>query len=206
MGHQKRTRGARAVVTGAGSGIGRAFAREPARRHSQVVCADIDLDAATRTVQDIEAAGGRALAVSCDVSSESSVRDLADAATAWFGSPTLVINNAGIGTGGGFIGDGRLKDWQRAMAVNLWGVIYGCDVFAPLLRKNGVGGVINVASAAGFAAAPGMAPYNVSKAGVISLYVLPQREAKIVWLAKRLLPVTYMRAAGRFVKTPQADG
>lgn len=164
-----RTRGARAVVTGAGSGIGRAFALELARRGSQVVCADIDLAAAEETVGLVEAAGGRGSAVACDVTSEDSVRDLADAAQAWFGRPTLVVNNAGIGGGGHLIGDGPTSDWRRLLEVNLWGVILGCHVFLPLLREGGAGGVINVASAAGFAAAPGMAAYNVGKAGVISL-------------------------------------
>ncbi|MEU6375432.1 SDR family NAD(P)-dependent oxidoreductase [Streptomyces sp. NPDC046909] len=269
MASHKRSHEASAVVTGAGSGIGRAFALELAKRGGQVVAADIDPDAAAETVSQIEATGGRALAVVTDVSRETSVRELADAATSWFGLPSLVINNAGIGTGGGLIGDGKLRAWRRAIDVNLWGVIYGADVFTPLLRQGGRGGIINTASAAGFAAAPGMAPYNVSKAGVITLsetlaaelqrtsitvtvlcptfvptnifdgelidaasaakgkrlaekskltaediaiktldahdrgrlYVLPQLDAKIVWRAKRLLPVAYMKAAGRMIKT-----
>ena len=80
-----------------------------------------------------------------------------------------MINNAGIGAGGLPVGDAALADWQRTLGVNLWGVIHGCHVFVPRLRELDRGGVINVASAAGFTAAPGMAAYNVSKAGVIAL-------------------------------------
>jgi short-subunit dehydrogenase len=83
--------------------------------------------------------------------------------------PGLVINNAGIGGGGAVIGEMPLADWRRIIDVNLWGVIYGCQVFVPLLRSRGSGGIINVASAASFAAAPHMAAYNVSKAGVLAL-------------------------------------
>lgn len=169
MSSKKRSHNARAVVTGAGSGIGRAFALELARRGSQVVAADIDLDSAEETIQQIQVLGGKGLAVEVDVSSESSVRNLADAAEQWFGLPTLVINNAGIGTGGTVIGDGKLDVWRRTIDVNLWSVIYGTDVFTPLLKQAGYGGIINTASAAGIASAPGMAPYSVSKAGVISV-------------------------------------
>lgn len=84
--------------------------------------------------------------------------------------PRLVVNNAGVGAGGRVVGEAPLYEWQRVLGVNLWGVINGCHVFVPTLREAGRGGgVINVASAASFAAAPRMAPYNVSKAGVVSL-------------------------------------
>ncbi|MEO6473424.1 MAG: SDR family NAD(P)-dependent oxidoreductase, partial [Aeromicrobium sp.] len=88
----------------------------------------------------------------------------------WFGEPTsLVINNAGVGIGGLPIGDIPLEDWDWALGVNLWGVVYGCHVFAPRLRAGGHGGIINVGSTASFAAAPLMGPYNVSKAAVLAL-------------------------------------
>lgn len=169
MANGNRTRDARAVVTGAGSGIGRAFARELAARGGQVVCGDINLAAAAETARGIEAAGGQALAVHCDVAAAESVGELAAAADSWFGPPTLVVNNAGLGAGGHFIGDGPLGDWRRALDVNLYGAIHGCHIFTPVLRAAGAGGIINVASAAAFAAVPGMGPYNVGKAGVLSL-------------------------------------
>lgn len=165
----RRSRGARAVVTGAGSGIGRAFAVELARRGGRVVCADVDPGTAKETVVAIESGGGEAIAVRCDVAVEDDVHELASAAAEWFGrTPSLVVNNAGIGAGGRPVGEAPLADWRRTLDVNLWGVIHGCHVFTPALRETG-GGIINVASAAGFAAAPRMAAYNVSKAGVVSL-------------------------------------
>ncbi|NDJ90773.1 SDR family NAD(P)-dependent oxidoreductase [Mycolicibacter kumamotonensis] len=170
---QKRSRDASAVVTGAGSGIGAAFAVELARRGSAVVCSDIDPDAAQRTVDAITAAGGRATAVHCDVSQIDAVTALAEAAQTWFGhSPTLVINNAGVGAGGQPVGEMALDDWNWTLGINLWGPIHGCHVFTPILRDaagDQPRGIINVASAASFGAAPDMAAYNVSKAGVLSL-------------------------------------
>ncbi|HEX9765162.1 MAG TPA: SDR family NAD(P)-dependent oxidoreductase, partial [Nitriliruptorales bacterium] len=164
------TRESTAVVTGAGSGIGRAIARELARRGSRVVCADIDLDRATATVELVSEGGGEAVAQACDVSRLEQVEDLADAAVEHFGeAATVIVNNAGIGVGGSTIGAIDITDWRRAVDVNLWGVVHGCHVFAPILRQNGKGGILNVASAASFGSAAGMGPYNVTKAGVVSL-------------------------------------
>lgn len=170
----RRSRQAAAVVTGAGSGIGAAFAAELGRRRSRVVCSDIDLTAARATADAINSTGGHATAIPCDVSQIEDVERLATDAQTWFGGPpTLVINNAGVGAGGHPIGETSLDDWAWVLGINLWGPIHGCHVFAPILRAdNGTGrprGIINVASAAAFGAAPGMAAYNVSKAGVLSL-------------------------------------
>jgi NAD(P)-dependent dehydrogenase (short-subunit alcohol dehydrogenase family) len=167
---KRRRHQAKAVVTGAGSGIGQAFAVELAARGSQVLCSDIDEAAAHRTRHLIEDQGGRAAVSRCDVSELAQVQQLAQDATDWFGRPpTLVINNAGVGAGGQSVGQTPIEDWDWTLGINLWGPIYGCHVFTPLLRQNGRGGIINVASAASFGAAPGMAAYNVSKAGVLSL-------------------------------------
>jgi NAD(P)-dependent dehydrogenase (short-subunit alcohol dehydrogenase family) len=164
---------AHAVVTGAGSGIGAAFAVELARRGGAVVCSDIDEAGAAKTVSAITEQGGEAVAIPCDVSRLDDVRELAAQSQSWFGeAPTLVINNAGVGAGGAPIGEASLDDWRWVLGVNLWGPIHGCHVFAPILRadaSNSPRGIINVASAAAFGAAPGMAAYNVSKAGVMSL-------------------------------------
>jgi NAD(P)-dependent dehydrogenase (short-subunit alcohol dehydrogenase family) len=165
---------ARAVVTGAGSGIGAAFAVELARRGGTVVCSDIDEGRAAETVGAITDQGGEAIAIRCDVSHFDDVRELAGQSESWFGeSPTLVINNAGVGAGGAPIGEVSLDDWHWTLGINLWGPIHGCHVFTPILRsaepRNIRRGIINVASAAAFGAAPSMAAYNVSKAGVLSL-------------------------------------
>ncbi|MDT5217459.1 MAG: hypothetical protein QOK18_5698 [Mycobacterium sp.] len=167
----KRSREAAAVITGAGSGIGKAFAIELAKRGGRVVCSDVDEASANATADAIGTAGGEATALRCDVSRIDDLQLLAKEAQAWFGGPpSLVINNAGVGAGGTAIGEAVLDDWNWVLGVNLWGPIHGCHVFAPILREAGrPAGIINVASAAAFGAAPGMAAYNVSKAGVLSL-------------------------------------
>jgi NAD(P)-dependent dehydrogenase (short-subunit alcohol dehydrogenase family) len=167
----KRSHGSAAVITGAGSGIGAAFATELARRGARIVCSDVDEGSSRATADAIVAAGGQATSVRCDVSQIDDVHQLAADAQAWLdGPPTLVINNAGVGAGGASIGDIDIDDWNWVLGINLWGPIHGCQVFAPILREAGQpGGIINVASAAAFGAAPGMAAYNVSKAGVLSL-------------------------------------
>ena len=170
MAQQKISVQASAVVTGAGSGIGRAFAQELAARGGRVICADINLATAEETVDLIAAKGGQAHALRCDVSQLADVEALAEQAEAWLrGSVSLVINNAGVGAGGQLVGDMPMADWQWALGINLWGVIHGCHVFAPRLRALGRGGIINVCSTASFAAAPRMAAYNVSKAAALAL-------------------------------------
>lgn len=193
---RKRTYGAHAIVTGAGSGIGKAFALELAKRAGRVVCADIDLVGAEATVAEIKATGAEAVAVACDVASAEEVAELATAARSWFGrEPDLVVNNAGIGAGGRVVGDSSLDDWRRTLGVNLWGVIHGCHEFLPAMRQAGSGGVINVASAAGFTSAPRMAAYNVSKAGVVSLSETLAAELSGTGVGVTVLCPTFVRTA-----------
>ncbi|MDB5976104.1 MAG: Short chain dehydrogenase/reductase family oxidoreductase, partial [Nevskia sp.] len=170
MSRRKVSHQAAAVVTGAGSGIGRAFALEIARRGGRVVCSDIRLETAQETAAAIIASGGEALAQRCDVSDLKSVEALAQEAEQWLAGPVdLVINNAGVGAGGKLVGDIPMEDWQWVLGANLWGVVHGCHVFAPKLRALKRGGIVNVCSTASFAAAPMMGPYNVSKAAVLAL-------------------------------------
>ncbi|OTG90323.1 SDR family NAD(P)-dependent oxidoreductase [Acinetobacter sp. ANC 3813] len=164
------SRNAYAVVTGAGSGIGRSFALELARRGGHVVCADINLDAAQETADLIQSlTSSHAYAVQCDVGIKEQVQALSEQAEQLLGhAVTLVINNAGVGLGGKF-DEVSLEDWQWCMHVNLWGVIHGCHYFVPKLKQNGGGAIINVASAAGYTAAPEMTAYNVTKSSVLAL-------------------------------------
>lgn len=165
----KTSYSAYAVVTGAGSGIGRSFSLELAKRHSTLVCADINLQAAEETVTLVEKLGGKAFAVQCDVGVAEQVEMLAEQAESLFQQPTtLVINNAGVGLGGRF-DELSLQDWHWCLNVNLWGVIHGCHYFVPRFKRLGKGAIINVASAASYTAAPEMTAYNVSKAGVRAL-------------------------------------
>jgi NAD(P)-dependent dehydrogenase (short-subunit alcohol dehydrogenase family) len=160
-----KTRDARAVVTGAGSGLGAALCDELAARGARIVAADIDLDAAKQTASRC---GPGAHAVQCDVADLAAVERLAVEADRLLGGVDLVVNNAGVAVVGQ-VGDVPIADWRWVIDVNVWGVIHGCHVFVPRLRAQQRGHVLNVASAAGVIAMPQMAPYNVTKAAVVAL-------------------------------------
>ncbi len=165
----KPSQQAYAVVTGAGSGIGQSFAMELGKRGGTVVCADINLAAAEKTVSLLAELGAKGFAIACDVGQAEQVAELAEQAEQMMQHPvTLVINNAGVGLGGKF-DELSLEDWQWVTHVNLWGVIHGCHYFVPKFKKLGYGAIVNVASAAGYTAAPEMTAYNVTKSGVLAL-------------------------------------
>lgn len=138
-----------AVVTGAGSGLGRALAKALAARGAQVVVSDLREDAARATVAEIAATGGTGHVVVCDVTQAAEVERLAAEAARLIGPVDLLVNNAGIGAAG-HIGEVPLEAWRRTIDVNLWGVIHGCHYFVPAMRARGRGHVLNVASAAAF--------------------------------------------------------
>lgn len=158
-----------ALVTGAGSGIGRATAVELARRGADVVVTDVDETAAKETVPLVEAAGGEAWAYRLDVADADAWDEVVAAVRAAHGVPDVVVNNAGIGMGGGFL-DTTVEDWQRVLDVNLWGVIHGSRVLGRALAERGEGGqIVNVASAAAFAPSRIMSAYGTTKAAVLAL-------------------------------------
>lgn len=205
---QKPSQQAYAVVTGAGSGIGRSFALELGKRGGTVVCADINLAAAEETVSLLSQAGAKGFAVQCDVGNAEQVQQLSEQAeTLMQHAVTLVINNAGVGLGGKF-DELTLEDWHWCMHVNLWGVIHGCHYFVPKFKQQGYGAIINVASAASYTAAPEMTAYNVSKAGVRALSETLSAELrkfniKVNVLCPTLVPTNIIkngRIPGRYSK------
>ena len=157
-----------AVITGGGSGLGRALCLALAERKGRVVIADINVPSAEETAQQVIEAGGQAWVVRCDVRDWDQVQGLAEQSRALAGEVDLVVNNAGVAAGG-LIGEVPLEDWRWVMEINLWGVIYGCRAFVPAMRARKRGWVLNVASAAGFFNLAKFSPYNVTKAGVIAL-------------------------------------
>lgn len=158
----------RAVVTGAGSGLGRALCLELAKRRARLVVSDVNAATAEETAKLVTAAGGEARVVPCDVTQAEQVEALAEAAFSAFGGVDLLVNNAGVASGGE-VGKLSLEAWRFVLDVNLWGVIHGCHAFVPRLRQQGSGHVLNIASAAGLLSAPFLAPYNASKAAVVAL-------------------------------------
>lgn len=152
------------LVTGAGSGIGRATAHAFAQLGAEVVAVDVDAAAAAHTAGQVD---GHAFAV--DVSDEAAMRKLADEVVAAHGVPDVVVNNAGIGHSGTFLAT-TPDEWRRVLDVNLWGVIHGCREFGARLVERGEGGhVVNVASAAAWLPATDLAAYSTSKAAVAML-------------------------------------
>jgi NAD(P)-dependent dehydrogenase (short-subunit alcohol dehydrogenase family) len=158
----------RAVVTGAGSGLGRALSVELGRRQGRVVVSDVNRESAEETAELVRNEGGEARVVLCDVTKPEEVERLAQETEAVLSVVDLVVNNAGVASAGA-IGEMALADWKFVLDVNLWGVIHGCHAFVPRLRKQGAGHILNIASAAGLVSAPYMAPYNASKAAVVAL-------------------------------------
>ncbi|MDS1271785.1 SDR family oxidoreductase [Lipingzhangella sp. LS1_29] len=157
-----------AVVTGAGSGIGRATAFELAERGARVVAVDRDREAALRTAELATLLGPSAGACQVDVADGQAMEQLANQVRDEYGTPDIVINNAGIGVAGAFL-DTTTTDWQRVLDVNLWGVIHGCRAFAPLLVAGGGGRIVNTASAAAFLPSRAYPAYATTKAAVLML-------------------------------------
>jgi len=158
-----------AVVTGAASGIGRALAQRFAKAGMKVVLADVEPTALEEAAGEIEASGAKAIAVRTDVSKAADVERLARAAVDAFGTVHVVCNNAGVVIGA-FSWMFTVADWEWVLGVNLWGVIHGVRVFTPILLAHGdEGHIVNTASMAGMISGPGMAIYNVSKHGVVTL-------------------------------------
>ena len=156
----------RAVVTGAGSGLGRAFCVELARRGASVVGADVREEGLKETAALMS--GGSMEAFVGDISKRETVDALARFAQEKLGGVDLLINNAGVAVAGE-MGTVSGDDWNWIVGVNLLGVAHGCEAFIPAMRRQGSGHVINVASLAGIACAPTMAPYNATKAAVIAI-------------------------------------
>jgi NAD(P)-dependent dehydrogenase (short-subunit alcohol dehydrogenase family) len=158
-----------AVVTGAGSGIGRATALALADRGADLVLTDINLESVTRTAELARVLGVEAHAYAVDVGNEKAMRDVADEVLESVGVPDLVVNNAGIGMAGSFV-DTSHADWERVLDVNLWGVIHGCQAFVPAMVARGQGGqVVNIASAAAYLPSRGYPAYATTKAAVLQL-------------------------------------
>ena len=157
----------RMMITGAGSGLGREIALRWAREGWQLALADIDEAGLSETLALVQSAGGRGFVQRCDVRDYSQLTALAQACEERFGGIDMIVNNAGVASGG-FFAELTLEDWDWQIAVNLMGVVKGCKAFLPLLERS-QGRIINIASMAALMQGPGMSNYNVAKAGVLAL-------------------------------------
>lgn len=158
-----------AVITGAGSGIGRATATLFASEGAKVVVADVHERAGEETTDLIESAGGRATFVRADVTQPGDVERMLSLALDRFGSLDVLFNNAGFAMG--FTPIEQVDDALLDMLVdvNIKGVFYGCRYAAPIMKAQGGGVIINMGSTAGIRPRPGLSAYNMSKGAVITL-------------------------------------
>ena len=162
-------RGKVAFITGGASGIGFSMAEAFGAEGMAVMLADIEAEALERAVEDLRSRQIRAEGVVADVASRASIKAAAEATIAAFGKVHVVCNNAGVGAGGPF-GSFPPGDWDWVIDVNLKGVVYGMEVFEPLIAAHGEGGhFVNTASLAGMVSPPGMEPYCATKFAVVAM-------------------------------------
>jgi NAD(P)-dependent dehydrogenase (short-subunit alcohol dehydrogenase family) len=158
-----------AVITGAASGLGRAFAEQGAALGMRLVLADIDSDALADTAATLREAGAEVVAVPTDVSDAGAVEALARKTLDSYGKVHLLFNNAGVGASG-LAWEMSANDWAWVFGVNVMGVAHGVRVFAPIMiGQNEPAHIVNTASVAGFLAPPLMSVYNASKHAVVGL-------------------------------------
>ena len=157
-----------ALVTGAGSGIGRATARRLAAEGYGVICADLNGDAARAAASEIAQAGGKAVAVEVDVADEASVERMTEAAVDWGGGLRAVVANAGIMVEGDLLSL-SLADWNRALSVNATGAFLTARATMPHLVADGAGTLVFTASTVALAGMKGVAAYSAAKGAVAAL-------------------------------------
>ncbi len=157
-----------AIVTGAGRGIGRAIALRFSREGASVVAADLDAVGANLVADEIVRAGGQALAVTADVSDPQQVEEMIQCALGFAGRVDLLVNNAGIGLTRLFLNT-TLSEWEQVLRINLTGVFLCSQSAARVMKTQGSGKIINIASLSGQRGGTGRAAYGASKAGVTAL-------------------------------------
>ncbi|MDO8430980.1 MAG: SDR family NAD(P)-dependent oxidoreductase [Candidatus Binatus sp.] len=161
-------RGKVGVITGGGSGIGRATSERLAREGASIVVADLDEAGGIETVKRIEDAGGKAVFVRADVVKIEDTRRMFNTAITKFGRLDILHNNAGIGVGAPGFPDAPAERWHLVVEIDLQAVILGTGLAAPIMQKNGGGVIINTASMAGLYPHRQDAVYGAAKGGVVN--------------------------------------
>jgi len=164
----KNLQGKVAVITGAGSGIGRAFADRFAAAGMKIVLADVD-EVRLRTAEaELSERGVDVLPVQADVSLGESMEELARRTLEKYGAAHLLCNNAGV-AGVGDQWTGPMSVWEWVVNINLYGVVHGIRSFLPIMLDQNEGHIVNTASMAGLVAMPGFGPYNATKHAVVAI-------------------------------------
>ena len=164
----RRFPGKRAFITGAASGLGLAMSRLLALEGWNLGLLDLSAAGLERAAAELRDAGARVATFTGDVASAAVVADAIGQFAAAHEGLDVLVNNAGVAVAGP-VEATSAEDWNWIVGINLLGVVWGCRAAVPVLRRQGSGLILNIASSAGFAAAPQMAPYNATKAAVISL-------------------------------------
>lgn len=181
----KTLTGKTAVITGAGSGLGLEFAKTAARLGMNITLVDINSDSLEKAQKEISELGVKSIIVKADVSKFSDMENVAKKSEEAFGPVTLLINNAGVSSGG-LVWELEDKDWQKVLGIDFYGVLYGIKAFVPKMieyankYKDYFGYIVNTASLAGFISYPTMGAYNAAKSAVISLSETLQAELNLV--------------------------
>ncbi|PQJ77565.1 SDR family NAD(P)-dependent oxidoreductase [Polaribacter glomeratus] len=157
------------IITGAGSGIGKATAILFAKHGATVVVSDINLESAQKVADEIVANKWKALAIKVNVAKFEEVENLINTTVENFGCLDVIVNNAGIGPNLLRTHDSLLKDWDRVIAVNQTGVFYCMKVALQQFLKQGHGNIVNIASLAGLKASPNNISYSASKFAVVGM-------------------------------------
>lgn len=155
----------RVLITGAGSGLGQALAHRFAAGGAHVACVDIQSERAQATLAELPGSGHAAF--TADVGNDDSMQAMADAVLVGWGVPDVLINNAGIASGGDVL-EAPIGEWRHLWEVNVLSVVRGTRLFLPAMLKRGFGHIVSTASFAGLAGAPGLMTYGVSKAAVVA--------------------------------------
>jgi NAD(P)-dependent dehydrogenase (short-subunit alcohol dehydrogenase family) len=196
--------GATAIVTGGASGIGRALAVGLAKRGSEVVLADLQIELAEEVASEINLSGGKAKAVKIDVTDFSAMERLIQDTVQHTGRLDYLFNNAGIGIGGGVNLYG-IEDWNQVIDVNLRGVINGIQAAYKIMITQGFGHIVNTASMAGLMLGPGNVAYTTTKHAVVGLSESLRIEAaeagvRISVICPGVVGTPILEGGGRFGK------
>ncbi len=168
-----------AVVTGAGSGIGRQLAYQLADAGAQLAISDIVAENLQETSQEVARRGARVEATVLDVADQAAVFDYAARVEQQFGAANLVINNAGVALGSGPLWSTSIEDFKWLMDINFYGVLFGTKAFLPVLDKASWGHIVNISSIFGIIGVPNQTAYNASKFAVRGLTEALSQELKI---------------------------
>jgi NADP-dependent 3-hydroxy acid dehydrogenase YdfG len=187
-----------AVITGAGSGMGRALALNLAKKGAKLALSDIDTDGLAETVRQAQAFGAHVKSDRLNVAEREAVLAYADAVVAHFGKVNQIYNNAGIAYNGN-VDKSEFKDIERIIDVDFWGVVNGTKAFLPHLIASGDGHVVNISSLFGLIAVPGQSAYNAAKFAVRGFTEALRQEMLI---SKQPVKVTCVHPGG--IKTAVA--